>query len=192
MKKIFLGIIFLSTALTSCGGGGVPNVDIVQQEDAQLILDALSGAVNQMNGEILAAPAPLSFAKAGTFPTTHVDLDNVVACQVSGQIHYDGRTSIIRNTDTGITTLAGLLTFFLSNADAPAEDCEVGNGIVLNGTTRVDVSGIYPDLRVSINGTIETFRKGGDGVPVPLESCLIFLTFADDRIIGGVCGYNFD
>jgi hypothetical protein len=194
MKKLFTVLCVLGLALNfSCGGSGSD----ISTDDVNAISAALTGTLNDCMGELDPSDIDINYINelvninAGFYNA--VDLEH--QCPVDGHITASGNISGTYNTDTGSGSYSAMITFQVSDPTNNLNDCEVGSGIILDGTLNLVLTGtITPSSNTSLTtliGTIGINRRGETGGLVMVASdCYINLRFTETGGSGTICGHE--
>jgi len=209
MKQLFNVLVLLISTLfiLSCGGSGGG----LSSDQVNNISAALTGTMNatSYNSTIPSSIDINSLVSIDSTAFTHnsdyskwtLNLNDVYACSGGGHITYVGTVTIscLGGTDVGsppvIDCTGGwytttVITFHVSDATNNLNDCNVGGGVILDGTINFMASGTLPVINASMNGTISVNNRGDTGGLVPIANdCLIALSFPyNATATGTICG----
>jgi len=84
------------------------------------------------------------------------------------------------------------MTFQVSDPTNNLNDCDVGNGVILDGTLYFTATGTDTNINISMTGTLGVNRRGPTGGLVPITSdCSIFIyyTASTGKTTGSICGH---
>jgi len=157
----------------------------LQTSDIDYISTALTSGMNAISADYTTQAAT---AFAALFSKT-IPLKGQSACPVAGRISYSGNVNITASeTDA---TINGLIGFNVSDPTNNLYDCEVGNGIILNGSLVLTIAGsATTGIGISLTGTITANRRGTAGGLVPAGGGRIFLSLprGGTRVTGSIFG----
>lgn len=212
LKLLFLGPV-LSLLACGGGGGGDPGSDLTPAE-VNSISAALVGSMNGSSGGgsgtslVADRTAATALAYSNTCSSSAWEFTAVpndsYSCPGGGRISYTGnlKTSCTAWTyhsspvkycsDCSSWYTANSLTFQVSDPTNNLNDCDVGNGVILDGTLYLTATGTGTNIDISMTGTIGVDRRGPTGGLVPITSdCSIFIyyTAATGKTTGSICGH---
>jgi len=150
-------------------------------DDSQLSssdINAISGALTTaMNAGISAShrrPQPENAVSAAA------------NCPAGGHITITGNFYV----DAQAGTFSVSLTMQVGDRSNNLNDCDVGGGLILDGTIRFDMSGSAASWSGNMNGSLSINRRGPTGGLVPITSdCGIFVGYRSDGYAAGtICG----
>jgi hypothetical protein len=208
MKKllsIFCALMFVT--IINCGSSGSGSSLTSTQVNA--ISAALTGAMSQseayttslpgINSDVNINSTSVTCSSSGLTCTGTVN--ETYNCAAGGHITAKGNMSIYCTSTTvvdGVTVCASgndynasmQITFYVSDPTNNLNDCNIGNGVVLDGTVSLSVSGNVQALTATITGTIDIDTVGTSGGLTPIaSSCYILLDFpAGGTPSGSICG----
>lgn len=175
----------------SCGGSGSD----ISTDDVNAISSALTATLNDCMGEIQYSSASTNDAsiKINAGFTNPVNLEH--ACPVDGHITASGNISGTYNEETGSGSYNAMITFQVSDPTNNLNDCEVGSGIILDGTLNLVLSGTITSSSnthlTTLIGNIGINRRGDTGGLVMVASdCYISLRFTEAGGSGTICGHS--
>ena len=185
-----------SAALFGCGGSD-SSANKLTQADVDQMSQTMSEAVASSNTTPSIRPRP---DRGGNLTTT-VPVSKVTPCPGGGHVTASGNIVVTCPTPpaTGDCTIYGAVTFQYGDRTNNLNDCAYANGLVVDGTLNLTMtgggSGAALKLTETINGLLSLNRKGPTGGLVPIEvsglsSCFISLKAAvpAHTITGTVCG----
>jgi hypothetical protein len=128
-------------------------------------------------------------------------------CASSGHITYSGNFSTSCTQWTYYTPNPGSpycicnadwytsnsMTFQLSDRTNNLNDCDTGNGVILDGTVYVMATGKGTTINITMNGTIGINKRGPTGgLELLASECLIFLQYLSStgKVTGSICGHS--
>lgn len=184
---IALGLI---TIIGSNGGGGEEGAsgDGLTADDINAISTALTAATNAVGDEL---QRDRSSKDIETKAAYQIAIDVESACAEGGRITASGNITIAVNEDTGEATTFGQITIQVSDPTNNLNDCDVGGGIILDGTLYLTISGTDGDITMTLNGSIGINRRGSGGGLVPItDDCWIYITYSGGNASGSICGHE--
>ena len=184
---IALGLI---TVIGSNGGGGEESEsgDGLTADDINAISAALTAATNAVGDEL---QRDRSSKDIETKAAYQIAIDVESACAEGGRITASGNITIAVNEDTGEATTFGQITIQVSDPTNNLNDCDVGGGIILDGTLYLTISGTDGDITMTLNGSIGINRRGSGGGLVPItDDCWIYITYSGGSASGSICGHE--
>lgn len=211
--KRFFNCLVLATAILffqSCGGSG--DTATLTTDQINNISAALTGGLNATY-EGMGAPTPTSVSiDATSFPYTYacnpgdcqftMTPNGTYDCSGGGHITMTGNITIAC-TETTTTPAPGSVTycsgnwytsmavvFHVSDETNNLNDCDVGGGVILDGTVNFTASGTDDAISANINGTIDIDERGPTGGLVPIApACYIFISYPHGgNPSGTICG----
>jgi hypothetical protein len=216
-KILLLGSIL---SLLACGGSDSGSGSDLTATEINSISHALVGAMNSSSSGstgsslVNVGGAGASEAKALTFtytPTCSQTAFQLTAsangsygCAGGGHISYTGnfKTSCASTytyyPDYGVCNgctswyTSNAMTFQVSDPTNNLNDCDVGDGVILDGTLYLTAVGTDAAIDISLTGTLGIDRRGNTGGLTPIASdCFIFIkyTAATGKTTGSICGY---
>jgi hypothetical protein len=167
--------------LANCGSSNK-----LSDEDIQNISTAFMAAFSDLSTGYVPNRTHISFKTIST------PINAETACPVSGRITATGNfiASFTDDEYSTFTGMNGLVTFYVSDPTNNLNDCEVGNGIILDGTLTLTMTmnAAYA-WEGSLVGTIGINKRGPTGGLVPItDDCSIFLSFTTAGATGTICG----
>ena len=151
------------------------------QDDSQLSssdINAISAALTTaMNSGISASHRRVQ-------PETAVSTS--AACPAAGHITVSGNYYV----DAQAGTFSVSLTMQVGDRSNNLNDCDVGGGLIIDGTIYFNMSGSAASWSGNMNGSLSINRRGPTGGLVPITSdCGIFVTYRSNGYAGGtICG----
>lgn len=202
MRTLFRS--FLVTPLLAalaCGGGNDGGGGGLAQADLDQLTTTLSGALGSANGSAgVTAAAPGAATALRAALATSVPVNATTPCPAAGHVTTLGNVYASCPTPpaTGACTMSGALTFNFGDRTNNLQDCEYANGLVVDGTLNLTLtgtaSGTAITLEETVTGALSLDRKGPTGGLTPvsingLSSCFVFLTakLPERTITGSVC-----
>lgn len=159
---------------------------VLQSSDIDSINTALGGGMNAIAAAYSAGGGGQGFAVT---VTRTIPLNGQFACPVKGRITYSGNVTVTASeTDA---TVRGLIAFYVSDRTNNLNDCEVGGGLILDGSLTFTIAGsALTGVGFSLTGTISTNRRGPTGGLVPTGGGRIFLNLprGGTRVTGSIFG----
>ena len=211
MKQLSNVLVLLISTLfiLSCGGsGGGLSTDQVNAVSA-----ALTGTMNatsynatipsSININSIASIDSATFTHNSDYSKFTANLNDVYACSGGGHITYVGNVILAcavactyppepaqQICECGTWYSTTVITFHVSDPTNNLNDCDVGGGVILDGTINFMASGTLPAINASMNGTISVNKRGDTGGLVPIaDDCLIALSFPyQAKATGTICG----
>lgn len=157
----------------------------LQASEISAINAALSGS---MNAIAAAYATGSSQGFAATFTQT-IPLNGQVACPVAGRITYSGNVTVTASETNA--TVQGLIGFNVSDRTNNLNDCDVGGGLILDGSLTFAIAGsLTAGVGFSLTGTISVNRRGPTGGLVPVGGGRVFLNLprGGTRVTGSIFG----
>ena len=162
----------------------VPSV--LQGSDIDNINTALGGGMNAIAAAYSAGGGGQGFAVT---VTRTIPLNGQFACPVKGRITYSGNVTVTAaETDA---TVRGLIAFYVSDRTNNLNDCEVGGGLILDGSLTFTIAGsALTGVGFSLAGTIGTNRRGPTGGLIPTGGGRVFLSLprGGTKVTGSIFG----
>lgn len=159
---------------------------VLQSSDIDSINTALGGGMNAIAAAYSAGGGGQGFAVT---VTRTIPLNGQFACPVKGRITYSGNVTVTASeTDA---TVRGLIAFYVSDRTNNLNDCEVGGGLILDGSLTFTIAGsALTGVGFSLAGTIGTNRRGPTGGLIPTGGGRIFLSLprGGTRVTGSIFG----
>lgn len=158
----------------------------LQSSDIDNINTALGSGMNAIAAAY--GTAGLSQGFAATFIRT-IPLNGQVACPVKGRITYSGNVTVTASETNA--TIQGLIGFNVSDRTNNLNDCEVGGGLILDGSLVFTIAGsATAGVGFSLTGTISVNRRGPTGGLVPAGGGRVFLNLprGGTRVTGSIFG----
>ena len=192
MRRVFLILCVLCIVSSfSCGGGSSSNVS---SDDVNAISAALTSTMTDCMGEIEYSSVncdELLMVAGGSFSKA-VNIEH--SCPVDGRITATGNMSGSW-TDSGSGSYNAMITFQVSDPTNNLNDCEVGSGIILDGSLILTLTGSYSaagnTFLATLIGTIGINERGPTGGLVMVASdCYISLRFTETGASGTICGHS--
>lgn len=162
----------------------VPSV--LQSSEIDSINTALSSGMNAIAAAY--GSSGLSQGFAALFTQT-IPFNGQIACPVAGRITYSGNMTVTASETNA--TIQGLIGFNVSDRTNNLNDCEVGGGIILDGSMVFTIAGsVTTGVGFSLTGTISVNRRGPTGGLVPAGGGRVFLTLprGGTRVTGSIFG----
>jgi len=181
------------TSDTSSGngeGGGVDQSEYtLTADDINAIGSALTAATNTVWD---AYQSDTSSRDVEPKVTTQIAIDVESDCEGGGRITASGNITVTVDEETGESTTSGQTTIQVSDPTNNLNDCDVGGGVILDGTLFLTISGTDSDITLTLDGTIGINYRGSDGGLVPVtDDCSIFITWdSDGSGSGSICGHS--
>lgn len=190
-------------AALACGGGSDGGGGLAQADLDQLT-STLSGALGSANGSAgVTAAAPAVSAALRSALSSSAAVNATTPCPVAGHVTALGNVYATCPTPpaTGACTMAGALTFNFGDRTNNLQDCEYANGLIVDGTLNLTLSGTASGTAVTleetVTGALSLDRKGPTGGLTPisingLSSCFVFLTakLPERTITGSICSQS--
>jgi hypothetical protein len=184
----------LLLAVAGCGGSdGVQNPlgsqDLSDSEFAA-VATMLQGASTGATTASTAALAPGAGSVALKYSNTR-PMPGQQACPVSGHITQSGNVTVSGDTDAGTWSVYGLVTFQIGDRTNNLNDCEVAQGVIVDGTLTLTVAGDDAQgVGCTVTGSFSINRRGSAGGLEPHGSCFVFLNVPKGgaRATGTICG----
>jgi hypothetical protein len=109
---------------------------------------------------------------------------HTIACPAGGHVTINGNITIYSNAVTYVSTVN------YGDRTNNLNDCQFGNGFVIDGTLYMNLVAYQTYGRTTINGSLELARKGSTNGLIPIQSCFINLLFDTrvNKLQGTVCG----
>ena len=179
MKQLIKFVpLILIFAFLGCAG------EELSTDDINNISSALTTAYSSLQFTPTTKTDPLFYAST-------ININSTTACPVAGHITALGSFLYTYNETTYVSSLSGQVTFNVSDPTNNLNDCEVGNGIILDGSIYLTMSGTNANLTGVLDGTIGINKRGPTGGLVPItDDCSIFLSFSTTKISGTICGHT--
>ena len=166
-------------SMVGCGGSGLSNTDITNISTA--LMKAFSDAGSGFTPKIAINPKTV---------TTPINMET--ACPVAGRITSTGNLIATLSDDESSTFegMNGLITFHVSDPTNNLNDCDVGSGVILDGTIILTMTMTSSYVMTgSLVGTIGINKRGPTGGLTPIsDDCGIFLSFTQTAVTGTICG----
>ncbi len=188
--------VVLAVAALSCGGGA--NDNELQGTDVDQIAATLAQSFGSTNA---AQVATSSSSRRSNALTTSVPINVTTACPAGGHVTTGGTivATCPNPPATGDCSVYGAVTFQFGDRTNNLNDCTYANGLVVDGTLYLTISGSGSGatltLTETLNGGVELNRKGPTGGLIPISingihTCFVFLTakVPERTITGTVCG----
>ena len=161
----------------------------LQTSEINYISAALASGMNAVSADYARQGGTFQgFAATAPLVIT-IPLNGQTACPVAGRISYSGNVTVeASETDA---TIQGLIGFNVSDPTNNLNDCEVGGGIILNGSLVLTMAGsASAGIGLSLTGTITANRRGTAGGLVPAGGGRIFLSLprGGTRVTGSIFG----
>jgi hypothetical protein len=215
-KVLLLGPIL---SLLACGGSDSGSGSDLTAAEINSISHALVGAMNSSSsgstgsslvnarGVGASGTQALTFTYSPTCSQTAFQLtasaNGSYGCAGGGHISYTGNfktwcESWTYYPDYGVCTdctgwdTSNAVTFQVSDRTNNLNDCDVGNGVILDGTLYLTAVGKDAAIDITMTGTLGINRRGATGGLTPIASdCFIFIkyTAATGKTTGSICGY---
>lgn len=187
-------LVVLAALLPACGGEpGVTNPlnsSDLSPAEIDALVSQLSAAGNAgASASHAAATAPTPALLSGV--TVQTTPSGTVPCAVSGHITYAGNITASA-TQTSWSVYGGI-TFQVGDRTNNLNDCEVSAGAFVDGTLNFTIAGSNVDgIGWTMNGSLESARKGPTGGLSPRGSCFVMLQMPRNgtRVTGTVCGQS--
>ncbi len=206
-----IALMVSAGVIASCGGGSGSSGTTLQQADVDQLsaslADAFANASATQPSTLVGGAAQSIDAVLGDGAqrsgalTTSVAVNHATACPVDGHVTATGNVFAICPTPpaTGSCNLSGAITFNFGDRTNNLNDCTYSNGLVVDGSLMVTLSGTASGgtvtLTETVTGSLELDRKGPTGGLVPIDvgglsSCFVLLTakLPERTITGSVCG----
>ncbi len=192
MRAYMVASLLLACALvTSCT---TSTEEDLSSTDINNISAALSSAFRV--GLSTPQSAVLSFDESGALSFTpnldllapEVAVNAQAACPGGGLISVTGNI----NVDPQAGTFNALFNFYVGDPTNNLNDCDVGNGVIVDGRITVTVSGSLAAWSGNMNGNLTINRRGSGGGLVRIApNCNIFITyFTNGSASGTICGHS--
>ena len=186
MKKLLIPAFLITLIFTnSCGTG-----DDLSSDDINNISSALTECLNDMDNPDL--------TEINEFVHINTGVNYEYQCTGGGHITASGNVNGSCNEE-GYCTYSAMITFQVSDPTNNLNDCDVGNGILLDGTINLVITGTSTggviDQTSTLLGTIGINRRGDTGGLVPIsDDCYINLRYVIDGNTasggGTICGHD--
>ncbi len=208
-RRMTVALVMVLAFGWSCGGGSdASSSGSLQQADIDQITNSIADALAKSNASSGAAAyggspttALVVVDPSSTYLSTQAPVNYVAACPVDGHVTATGNVFASCPTPpaTGACTMSGAMTVSYGDQTNNLNDCTYANGLVVDGSLFVSLSGTASGTAVTLTetltGSLGLYRKGPTGGLVQLEtgglsSCFIFLTakVPERTITGSVCG----
>lgn len=221
MTKLFSTLCLAITALfiLSCENGSSSTTDLTTEQVAA-INSAFSGAISDSGGSTFKDPTTASTESVDidtnsmTFSCNQTTLrctgtpNGTYNCAGGGHITYTGNITVACTivhsvTYNGVTVYSctgdwvtsASLVFQLSDPTNNLNDCNVGNGLILDGNVKLMMSGTNAKINTSITGTIALMKRGETGGlksasdSLISSDCNIFVYIpSGEKPTGTICG----
>lgn len=184
-------LLLICPILTSCA---TSTQEDLSTADVNNISTALNGAF-RAGLSTQTRQAVLSLDDSGTMSfSPGIDLQPEVAvnaqaaCPGGGQISVTGNI----NVDPQAGTFNALFNFLVGDPTNNLNDCDVGNGVIVDGRITVTLSGSTAAWSGNMNGSLTINRRGPSGGLVRIApSCSIFISyFTNGSASGTICGHS--
>lgn len=211
-KKMALATVVALAIGVGCGGSGSSSDGTsLQQSDVDQIANSIADAfANTSSAQASGLTASDSSQTSALVAEPHspdlstsAAVNHVVACPVDGHVTTTGNVFASCPTPpaTGACTMSGAITINYGDRTNNLNDCTFANGLVIDGSLFVSLSGTANGSAVTLTetltGSVSLDRKGPTGGLVPLDlgglsSCFVFLTakIPERTITGDVCGVS--
>lgn len=182
MKHLFKILpVFIILSFWGCSGGNG-----LSSDDINNISAALTTAMNSI--DYSGTPTKIDNI---LFYAQTININEESSCPAGGRITAIGSFLVTVNEDTGDSSISGQTTFHVSDPTNNLNDCNVGNGIILDGTLLLTITGSNGNISGVLDGIIGINERGATGGLKPItDDCRIFLSFNPSRVTGTICDHN--
>jgi hypothetical protein len=188
-RSILSVLAIFAFAFIGCGSDGDSADDVLNSagltaEETSTVTNSLIDTMNSANSDYSGSNR---LSTRGL--TQSVPLNGQSSCPLSGRITYTGNVTV--SADTNSSSIYGLITFQVSDPTNNLNDCEVADGVILDGTLTLTMSGNNTEgVGLSLTGTIGINERGQTGGLIPRGECFVLLNVAkgSSTATGSVCG----
>lgn len=189
-----LGLLVLTVGFSSCGGEegeeNTLNTTNLSEDEITAVITALTAATSEANTEL--PTQPRISAERPVFGLKASSVQGQYSCPNSGYITWSGNINFsITSQDPLHWSVAGVVTFHLSDAAISSNDCAVSTNAISGGTLTLMIAGNDVDnVGVTLSGYVEVNSRGPTGGLVPRGSCWVALSIprGGTQVTGSVCG----